>query len=302
MGLKQKMIFIKVLLRPILLCFENIKNESKSKLTWVFFYYNFEQNNISPFMTITERHNLILKKVKELGQVSVLALSEELDVSEVTIRKDLKLLEEKNLLYRVHGGAALENPYASDRTVNEKESINTGEKIKIAREATRLIRPNDSIILASGTSILALARNLPVHTQVTVITSALNVAIELTRHPRVEILQLGGTVRHSSSSVIGSYAEMILKDVTCNLVFLGVDGIDPEIGLTTTSLGEARLNQEMIKVAQKVVVLADSTKFGRRGMAKICPLSEVDIIVTDSGIGRKTVSELEEEGIQVLVV
>ena len=253
-------------------------------------------------MNITERHNRILKKVKEQGQVSVLDLSEELDVSEVTIRKDLKVLEEKNLLHRIHGGAALENPYASDRSVNEKENIKAGEKSKIARAAVGLISPSDSIILASGTSILSLARNIPMNMQITVITSALNVAIELARHPQIEILQLGGTLRHTSTSVIGSYAEMILKDVACNLLFMGVDGIDRDVGLTTTSLGEARLNQKMIAVAQKVVVLADSSKFGRRGMAKICPLQEVDIIITDGEIADKTVKELEEEGIQVMVV
>jgi len=253
-------------------------------------------------MNISERHYKILQKVKEQGQVAVMGLSEELDVSEVTIRKDLKVLEEKHLLYRIHGGAALENPYASDRSVNEKENIKVGEKNKIARTAMELISPSDSIILASGTSILSLARNIPMNMQITVITSALNVAIELARHQQIEILQLGGTLRHNSTSVIGSYAELILKDVACNLLFLGVDGIDREIGLTTTSLGEARLNQEMIAVAQKVVVLADSSKFGRRGMAKICPLQEVDIIITDGDISDKTVKELEEEGIQVMVV
>ncbi len=253
-------------------------------------------------MNITTRHNLIIKKVKDKGQVSVIELSEELEVSEVTIRKDLKVLEEKNLLYRIHGGAALENPYASDRSVNEKEAIKTAEKHKIAKAAADLINQNDSIILASGTSILALARNIPMNMQVTVITSALNIAIELARHRQIEILQLGGSVRHTSTSVIGSYAEMILRDVACNLLFLGVDGIDKEIGLTTTSLGEAKLNQEMIAVAQKVVVLADSSKFGRRGMAKICPLQEVDIIITDSDLPEKTLKELEEEGIQVILV
>ena len=115
------------------------------------------------------------------------------------------------------------------------------------------------------------------------------------------MLQLGGTLRYNSSSVVGPYAEMILQDVACNLLFMGVDGIDIEVGLTTTSLPEARLNQKMIEVAQKVIVLADHSKFGRRGMAKICKLEEVDEIITNEGIPSKTVSELEEQGIKVTV-
>ncbi|MFP4088808.1 MAG: DeoR/GlpR family DNA-binding transcription regulator [Cyclobacteriaceae bacterium] len=252
-------------------------------------------------MNITQRHHLILEKLKENGQVSVQKLSDEMDVSEVTIRKDLKALEDRNLLFRTHGGAALENPYAGDKTVGEKEAMSVTEKSKIALAAADLVKDDDSIIIASGTSVLALARSLQPHRRLTVITSALNVAIELTQYPQIEVLQLGGILRHSSASVVGHYAEMILQDITCNLLFMGVDGIDLEIGLTTTSLPEARLNQKMIEVAQKVIVLADSSKFGRRGMAKICPLEVVDEIITNAGISEKIKSELEDKGIKITI-
>jgi DeoR family transcriptional regulator of aga operon len=252
-------------------------------------------------MTITQRHHLILEKLRENGQVSVQKLSDEMDVSEVTIRKDLKALEDRSLLFRTHGGAALENPYAGDRSVSEKEEISVTEKSKIADYAARMVSDDDSIIIASGTSVLALARSLHPQRRLTVVTSALNVAIELTKFPQIEVIQLGGILRHSSASVVGHYAEIILQDVTCNLLFMGVDGIDMEVGLTTTSLPEARLNQKMIEVAQKVVVLADSSKFGRRGMAKICPLEEVDEIITNAGIPEKIKSELEEKGIKVTI-
>lgn len=252
-------------------------------------------------MNITQRHQLIIEKLRENGQVSVQGLSEEMDVSEVTIRKDLKALEDHHLLFRTHGGAALENPYAGDKPVSVKEEISVPEKNKIASLAAGMVRDDDSIIIASGTSVLALARSLHPQHRLTVITSALNVAIELSKYPQIEVLQLGGTLRHSSSSVVGPYAEMILQDVACNLLFMGVDGIDIEVGLTTTSLPEARLNQKMIEVAQKVIVLADHSKFGRRGMAKICKLEEVDEIITNEGIPSKTVSELEEQGIKVTV-
>lgn len=252
-------------------------------------------------ISITDRHQLILKKLKENGHVNVQDLSAEMNVSDVTIRKDLKLLEDKNLLFRTHGGGSITNPYANDRPVNEKEQIFREEKQKIAREAAKMIGDNDSIIIASGTTVLALARCINPVSHLTVITSALNVALELSHRPNVEVLQLGGQLRQNSSSVAGPYAEELLKDVTCGVLFLGVDGIDVETGLTTTSLMEARLNQKMMDAAQVTVVVADSSKFGRRGLGKICSIDKIQHIITDSGISESMKRVLEESGIKVTI-
>ncbi|WP_017257720.1 DeoR/GlpR family DNA-binding transcription regulator [Pedobacter arcticus] len=253
-------------------------------------------------INIAERHQLILNKLVKEDFVSVLGLCKELDVSPVTIRKDLKLLEEKNLLFKTHGGATLQNPYTIDRPVNEKEAIRSSEKLRIGETAAKLVNDNDSLIIGSGTTVLALARSLQTKLNLTVITAALNVAIELNRHPNIEILQLGGTMRKSSSSVTGSYAEQILRDFYCNKLFLGVDGIDLEHGLTTTNSTEAQLNREMIKVSQKTIVLVDSSKFGKRGFGKICAIDEIDHIITDSGILPSTLAALEGMGVKVTVV
>lgn len=253
-------------------------------------------------MTISERHETILRKLKQSGRVSVQGLSDELSVSEVTIRKDLRLLEDKNLLFRTHGGATQSNPYTSDRHVEEKAKIQSEEKEAIAEEAVNFIGSNDSIILASGTTILALAKIINPDKRLNVITSALNVSLELADHEHVEITQLGGHLRPSSSSVVGPYAEQFLENITCGVLFLGVDGIDLEYGLTTSNLMEASLNQRFIQVAQNTVVLADSTKFGKRGFSRICKLDQIQHIITDNGISRDTVKKLEDVGIQVTVV
>lgn len=229
-------------------------------------------------------------------------LCSELQVSSVTIRKDLKLLEDKNLLFKIHGGATLNNPYTVDRSVNEKEKLQSNEKLSIGQVAANLVMENDSIIIASGTSVLAFARCLPVNLNLTVITSALNVSLELSRHPNTEVIQLGGMMRKSSTSVMGPYSENILKDFFCSKLFLGVDGIDLEFGLTTTNMMEAHLNRQMISVAQKTIVLTDSTKFGKRGFGKICNIDEIDHIITDKGISERTVSQLESMGIEVTIV
>lgn len=252
-------------------------------------------------MTISERHEVILKKLEDSGKVTVQKLSDELSVSEVTIRKDLRILEDKNLLFRTHGGATRSNPYTSDRHVEEKAKIRADEKASIAREAVKLIGDNDSIILASGTTILALAREINPKSHLNVITSALNVSLELANHENVEITQLGGHLRPSSNSVVGKYSEQFLENITCGILFLGVDGVDLEFGITTSNLLEASLNQRCIDVAQYTVVVADSTKFGKRGFSRICTLEKVQHIITDEGVTPETIRKLEEAGVRVTI-
>lgn len=253
-------------------------------------------------MNTIERHQIIINKVKKEGHVKVLNLCRDLKVSSVTIRKDLKFLEDKGLLFRTHGGATLENPYIIDRPVNEKEKLHLSEKMRIGAAAAKLLQPNDSILIASGTTVQAMAKCIQPKENLTVITSALNVALELIHHPEIEVVQLGGILRKSSSSVTGPYAESILTDFSCSKLFLGVDGIDLEFGLTTTNVMEAHLNREMIKVSQKTIVLADSTKFGRRGFGKICDFEDIDEIITDRGVSEFTAKTLEEMGIKVTIV
>jgi len=252
-------------------------------------------------MDITDRHSVILAKVKEDGRVKINDLSEELNVSGVTIRKDLKLLEDKKLLFRTHGGASLNNPYMNERTINEKETINVESKRKIAAEALKLIGENDSIIIGSGTTVFQLARILKPKKSLTVITPALKVAVEICNRPFIEVYQLGGVIRQNSSSVAGSAAEAALEEISSRILFLGVDGIDLDFGFSITNLTEAPLNKKMIESAQIVVVLADSTKFGKRGLGKICGFEQVHYVVTDAGIPPRVEKMLKEKDVEVII-
>lgn len=252
-------------------------------------------------MSITERHELILRRLQEKGRVTIQELSDLIKVSGVTIRKDLKLLEDKNLLFRTKGGGSLTNPYTIERPIDEKEGINAVEKQRIARAAVNLIGQNDSIIIGSGTTVFELARCLHPPKHLTVITPAAKVTLELSTRRNVEVLQLGGIVRQNSSSVAGAYAEKILDDISCGILFLGVDGIDLDFGFSITNLAEASLNQKMIECAQIVAVLADSTKFGRRGLGKVCNFDQVHYVITDDKVHPSTVKVLEERGIKVIV-
>lgn len=252
-------------------------------------------------MNITERHQLILQKLQENGKVDIQELSDSLQVSGVTIRKDLKLLEEKKLLYRTKGGGSTQNPYTIERPINEKEFIKMEEKKRIAKAAVELIGQNDSIIIGSGTTVFELTRVLHPNKHITVITPALKVALELCNRPHIDVLQIGGLIHQSSSAAAGSFAERLLDDISCGVLFVGVDGIDPEFGLSITNLAEASLNMKMISLAQTVVVMADSSKFDRRGIGRICSLEQVDYIITDSMVNGETVKMLTERGVKVII-
>jgi len=250
---------------------------------------------------LMKRHQLILDLLNQEKHIEVSDLCISLNVSAVTIRKDLKLLEEKGLLFRTHGGASLKNPYANDRSVIEKEKISITEKSDIAQTAAELILDNDSILIASGTTLQALAKAINPDNVLMVVTSSLNIAMELSIHKNIRVLQLGGFVRQSSFSVTGDHAVQILENVSCSKLFIGVDGIDLEYGLTTSNLEEAALNQKMLASANKLIVLADSSKFGKRSFAKICPLSRVDLLITDSGVSPQMLKKIEEKGVTVKI-
>ena len=253
-------------------------------------------------MNIAQRHKMILNELEKEGYVKVTELSDHLGVSTVTIRKDLKALENKKMLFRSHGSVSLFSSLINDRHIDEKEKIMVDEKLRIAEAANQLLVRNDRVIIASGTTVLAFANKISFTEPLTVITSSVKVSLSLCYRQNIEVIQLGGSMRKSSASVIGPDAENFLNDLACNKLFIGIDGLDLDFGLTTSNIGEAHLNQEMIRAVQKVIVLADSTKFNKRGFGKICNLNQVHQIITDSNAPANAVQILREKGIEVTLV
>ena len=252
-------------------------------------------------MTKEERHALIMDMLIKQNSILVTDLSDRLQVSSVTIRKDLTELERAKKLYRSHGRAILINPYINNCNVNVKEKLCIDEKRLIGKVAASMITRDDSILIASGTTVHALARCIQPDHRLTVITASLQVSEHLSGLENVDIIQLGGMLRHSSLSVVGNYAEQILSNFYCSKLYLGVDGIDLDFGITTTDMREANLNQVMMRTAQKTIVLADSTKFGRRGFSKIADMEDVDLIITDAHVPQSVAQRLEEMGIELIV-
>lgn len=253
-------------------------------------------------MTQAERHKFILDELSMAGFVTVSDLAKDLGVTMVTVRKDLKFLEDKGLLYRSHGSATSVSPYVPDRSVQLKKLEQVEEKKRIAQKAMEYLEDHEAIIIGSGTTMGAFAQAIPRKKPLTVLTAAMNVTLALIDSTEAELVQLGGVVRKSSSSVVGYYAEEMLESFACSKLFLSVDGISLEFGLTTSNMMEAHLNSQMIRSVQKTIVLADSGKFGRKGFGKISELEDVDVIITDSGISELYLSKLEEKGIEVVVV
>lgn len=252
--------------------------------------------------SIAERHKYILESLAKNGFIKVIDIAKELDVTPVTIRKDLKYLEEKKLLYRTHGSASPINPLTSDIDVQEKEKLRKDEKKRIAIEAAKLVEENDSIIIASGSTVHMFAEQIIPASHLTVVTASLKTALLLNAVNNIEVIQLGGTVRKNSFSVIGDYTSQFFEQITCSKLFLGVDGIDLEYGITNSNIEEAILNKKMIEASLRTIILADSSKFGRRGFGKICNLDRIDVIITDSGISKSMAQSIEEMGIELMIV
>lgn len=248
--------------------------------------------------SITERHDFILKRLHSHGHVEVSDLSEDLEVSEVTIRKDLRTLEERGLLNRTYGGATTRSPFVAEGQAGTASP----EKRRIAEAAAALVDPGQAVLLGAGSTIDEVACQLPEGLGLTVVTSALPVALRLARQPGTEVLALGGLVRSGTTSVVGPYAEAMLRGHACDLLFMGVDGFDPDYGLTAAGELEASLNQAMMAVARETIVVTESTKFGRRGFRRVCDVEAVDRVVTDARADAETVEALRARGVQVHVV
>ncbi len=252
-------------------------------------------------MTIAERHKHILQTLERDGFVKVIDMANELDVTAVTIRKDLKVLEGKGLLYRTHGSASPSNPHMGDKNVSDKEKINPVQKDRIGARAAAMIDPNDSIIINSGSTICSFAKHIVPKGQLTVASASLMATLIMSERDGINILQLGGNYRRHSMSVFSNYTLGFLEDIACSKLFLGVDGVAADFGVTTSNLEEAALNKAMMNTALKTVVLCDSSKFGKKGFGKICNLDKIDTIVTDDGITDSMRQILEDAGIEVVI-
>lgn len=253
-------------------------------------------------MLIDERRQHILGLIQRDGRVLISDLSDALGISRITIRKDLDYLESKGLVRRSHGGALpLQGSAMLDPSLHEKEQKRWDEKLRIAKAASALVLEDMCIILDSGTTTTAIARELRRFRNLTVITNALNIATELAG-TGFEIILTGGILRENSSSLVGPLAEDALHEIHADLLFLGVDGFDIRSGVMTPNLLESRVNRAMIQAAERVVAVCDSTKFARRSLALIAPVSAIHSVITDNDLASEDLDALTGAGVEVVRV
>lgn len=251
-----------------------------------------------------ERRALILKLLEQKEEVQVTELSRVTGISEVTIRKDLTILQNRHLLLRTRGGAMrkpVENQ-SEETTIAKKRMFNFKEKQRIGEEAVKMIREGDFIMLDSGTTTLEIARHLDNFQHLRIITNAMNIATELMNYKRFDVVLLGGNVRVNSHSMVGPLALSVLRNFSRYKLFLGVDSFSIENGVSTPNLEEALLNQLMIQQADKVIAVFDSSKFNKRSFVHIADAKELDCIITDRAIPTGMTSKLKQLGVEVKLV
>jgi DeoR/GlpR family transcriptional regulator of sugar metabolism len=250
-----------------------------------------------------ERRRAVMDLLEKQGRVTVEELTRQFGVSAVTARGDLDVLSTSGALVRSHGGAVRPLNPVQDYPLKIKKSIHHAEKIRIARAATQLIQNHQTVILDSGTTCAEIAANLrrtkPM--ALTVITHALNIAVELADAPNVSLIMIGGILRQVSSSFVGPQAEQMVRDLHADHLFLAVDGLDLEVGLTTPDILEAQLNALMMKTSREVTVVADASKFGRRSLSVIGDLSMIKRVITDDRVPPECVEGLRDRGIEVIL-
>lgn len=251
-----------------------------------------------------ERRALILQMLKHKEEVQVTELSRTTGISEVTIRKDLTILQNRHLLVRTRGGAMrtpIENPN-DEPPITKKREFNFQEKARIGEEAAKMIREGDFIMLDSGTTTLEVARHLDSFHNLHILTNAMNIATELMAYKRFEVVLLGGNVRVNSQSTVGPLALSALRNFSKYKLFLGVDSFSIEHGVSTPNLEEALLNQVMVQQADKVIAVFDSSKFNKRSFVHVANADELDCIVTDRAIPTGMASKLKALGVDVRIV
>lgn len=248
------------------------------------------------------RREEILHYIQTHSKGEVNHFSELYNVSEVTIRSDLKYLEKKGCVTRCYGGALLNSKFAFDRSLNEKKQLNSNVKAKLGKYAASLIMDGDKIILDSGSTTEQIAFHLQDKRDLVVMTNGINIAYHLANQSNVSVMITGGTLRDNTYSVHGIGGEDLLTGYRFNKLFLGVDGFDKLAGVTTPHQGEADINRKMVEAAQMVIAVTDSSKFDRQSFCLIARPEQLSMLITDSGIPQDYVDELTAFGVDVRIV
>ena len=253
-----------------------------------------------------KRAKEILRILLGHGKTSVEELTELFATSPASIRRDLVRLEERGLVHRTHGGAMLAGqtyePFRFDASYHERDGRFAAEKQRIALAAADLVSENETIGFTAGTTTAHVARALRLRSGLHIVTNAVNIGMELSSSNSLDTMLTGGSMRWPGAfSLIGPTAIESLNVVVMDKVFIGVCGVDPTHGATTIETDEAAVFRAMVRQSKQVIVVADSSKVGMISPAVICPLKDIDVLITDDGISDEAASAFKAANVQVIV-
>jgi DeoR family transcriptional regulator of aga operon len=256
------------------------------------------------FDNVATRQDFILRQIEERGEVAVDELCLVLEASTATIRRDLDDLEQRSLLRRTRGGAIsisalFYEPFKHDLSFQDKVGTFAAEKRRIAHAAAEMVQPGQTIALSGGTTTTEVVRYLKLLRGITIVTNAVNVAMELSSHKDIDVIVAGGHLRGNWFTLVGPLANQAAGMVFSDLMFIGVDGIDAERGLTCVHPQEADFLRVMARHTKKRVVVADHSKLGAVSHWLLCPADEVQMIITDRDASEERIDPFRKKGIEV---
>ncbi len=247
------------------------------------------------------RQSRIRTLVEERGAVTVAELNELMDVSEATIRRDLDALDDLDLLVRTHGGAVRTQQWVRELPLSERHEVMSEQKARIAKRATQLVKPGDTVFLGSGTTVEPMAQHLTAIGNLTVISNSLPVVNALSGADSIDLIVIGGSFRRSELSMVGQAAVEAIMNFRADHVFMGMRAIDVHHGFTGDAIDEAMTDRAILEIGSHAVVLADSTKFGSVSTVFLAPLDAVDLVITDDGLDPGTVEAVTAAGCHLII-
>lgn len=233
------------------------------------------------------------------GVVSIADLSQQLDVSDMTIRRDLDYLEERSIVRRVHGGAIAFQGLEHEKTFDDRTRLFDPLKKEAGWTAAQFVKDGDRIIIDAGTTMLHLANQLVTRSRLTIITNNLVVVQELSTCPQIDVVLLGGVFKHREMCTVGGLASQALDQFTADKAFISGAGFSTKDGVTDPDLAESEIKKAMMRTARESILVADSTKYGISALVRVAPFNEFSCLATDDRLSSEAIEEIEVAGIPV---
>lgn len=250
------------------------------------------------------RYEVVLHQLMRDGVVEVEELATRLHVSPSTVRRLLGDLQSRGLLRRTHGGAApvetaLYEPFRYDASFQEQENLRSEDKRRIGLAAASLVQDGEMIAISAGTTATQVARCLRHRSNITIVTNAVNIAMELSNCPGLTVITTGGVLSGGWFSLLGPLALRAVEELFYDRAFIGLDGIHPEHGVTSHHPDEAALNRAMARQAKQTIAVADHSKIGRIARAHVCPCSHVGLVLTDTGTSEEQAEKFASRDVEL---